>query len=100
MNQMERAVDEDKASEKVIRAVAYAEHYKRMKLVLSSTKFVGRFPLRVDLTIQKNPCGEVALAASDVCKLPFPECRKGHEDDHLFDSTGQCRHCGAHRRPV
>lgn len=68
------AVAEDRAGQEILHTVERVLHYRGMKAKFSETRFVGPFPPREDI----------------------PSCRT--EDDHKFDSTGQCVFCGNHRR--
>jgi hypothetical protein len=96
------AIAEDRSGEQVIRATAMAEHYKRLKKLAQEanmTVITGRqHPPRKGPSVGGNPCGEIVLMDYANCLLQAPECEK--EDDHVFTSYGQCRLCGAHRKPA
>lgn len=89
---------EDKAGQEVLRAAERAEAFKRMKVTLSAPRFVVEFTPRFDVPVVKVDMG---LSRENERYLQYAHglpCKS--EDDHVFDSTGQCSLCGAHRKPA
>jgi len=78
------AVAEDRAGQEVLRAAERAEDFRRY----TQTD-------RYKHSRSPNPCAEIILSAPQKCSLGT--CRT--EDEHDFTSYGQCRRCGAHRKP-
>lgn len=89
MNQMERAVDEDKAGQAVLRSVEAAERAKRVKKAVAEA-------------LRKAPPLGAPIIQQGLSDMFIRELGRScsTEDSHDFDSTGQCRRCGAHRRPA
>lgn len=107
MNQMERAASEDWAGQQVLRAAERAETYK--KVMQRMKEMVKDLNIKVITAQQPRPLrGPVPYEApkSDlviidyISELRMPPSMCSSEDAHDFDSTGQCRRCGAHRRPA
>lgn len=96
MNNQALAMAEDRAGQEVLRSAEMAEHYNRLKKTSQERKVEG-------LTMKKwVDAGMPIYTPRNTEPLLFVSMNKicAKEDDHMFDSTGQCSICGSHRAPA